>query len=1015
MIFKISVRGLVEFMLRSGSLELAGGRSDEASMAEGARIHRSLQKKEGAGYQAEVPLRIDLPVLASDPDLSVLRLAETTGADEETVTPEEGDGNQEESIDPEGTGGNQEKTAAAEESVAPEENGGNGYTTVLVRLEGRADGIYLRKDEESSQGETNPSKKDSSKKDSLKIDSSTEVLSKTGSSKTRPSNEDPAEDGLSEENPQKKEAGIWTIDEIKTIRGALKPERPEEVHLAQARCYGRIYAEQQGLERIGIRMTYCSRLTGQVWYFYEEWTYEDLDSWFGDLIRSWLPWLGLRLSCRRTAIRTLREMQFPYVYRKGQFDLAAGVYRTIVHGRKLFLQAPTGTGKTLAVLFPSLKALGEGKAERIFYLTAKAVAGRAATEALTLLKERGLNIRSLVISSRDRICPLETVECTPAHCPRADGHYDRVNDALEDLLRRAGEGDVMTAERISECARDHGVCPYELARDAVDFADVIICDYNYIFHPEAAFTTPFDRSLLLIDEAHNLLDRARDMYSASLASREVRTFRRSVRDRQPGLWKSMRGLVRVLGRLEKEAAGDGRGDGQVLAGEDRPERALVLEGWTEEKITKESGTKEIGTQVTSTGEAGTKETGVKEAGTRVTSTGEASTGEAGTEETGAGVISAEETGAAGTPAKEELLSALRETGDAIRWILEQDSKSRALQSAAGIETEGPGRDLLDFYFGISHFQKMLEEIDSHYIVYSTGGGRRRGGRGFELHLFCADPSGRVGSRMASYISTVLFSATFLPIQYYKGLLGGGPEDYEMYAPSSFPPERRKILIVKDVTSRYRDRSADNYERIAGAIGQAAACHPGNYMAFFPSYLFLENVLEAFRGLYGTSDQAPAGISVLAQKPQMTDRERADFLQAFEEARTDRTLVGFCVMGGMFGEGIDLRDDRLIGTFVVGTGIPPVDPGRELLKRYFSDRGRAGYDFAYRFPGMNKVLQAAGRVIRTSTDTGVILLLDGRFGEAVNRGLFPAEWGDPPAVDSGTAARLVGEFWDRQKC
>lgn len=958
MIFKISVRGLVEFMLRSGSLELAGGRSDEASMAEGARIHRSLQKKEGAGYQAEVPLRIDLPVLASDPDLSVLRLAETTGA--------------------------------AEETVAPEENGGDGYTTVLVRLEGRADGIYLRKDEESSQGETNPSKKDSSKKDSLKIDSSTEVLSKTGSSKTRPSNEDPAEDGLSEENPQKKEAGIWTIDEIKTIRGALKPERPEEVHLAQARCYGRIYAEQQGLERIGIRMTYCSRLTGQVWYFYEEWTYEDLDSWFGDLIRGWLPWLGLRLSCRRTAIRTLREMQFPYVYRKGQFDLAAGVYRTIVHGRKLFLQAPTGTGKTLAVLFPSLKALGEGKAERIFYLTAKAVAGRAATEALTLLKERGLNIRSLVISSRDRICPLETVECTPAHCPRAYGHYDRVNDALEDLLRRAGEGDVMTAERISECARDHGVCPYELARDAVDFADVIICDYNYIFHPEAAFTTPFDRSLLLIDEAHNLLDRARDMYSASLSSREVRTFRRSVRDRQPRLWKSMRGLVRVLGRLEKEAAGDGRGDGQVLAGEDRPERALVLEGWTEEKITKESGTKETGTQVTSTGEAGTGETS-------------------------AGVISAGETGTAGTPAKEELLSALRETGNAIRWILEQDSKSRALQSTAGIETEGPGRDLLDFYFGISHFQKMLEEIDSHYIVYSTGGGRRRGGRGFELHLFCADPSGRVGSRMASYISTVLFSATFLPIQYYKGLLGGGPEDYEMYAPSSFPPERRKILIVKDVTSRYRDRSADNYERIAGAIGQAAACHPGNYMAFFPSYLFLENVLEAFRGLYGTSDQAPAGISVLAQKPQMTDRERADFLQAFEEARTDRTLVGFCVMGGMFGEGIDLRDDRLIGTFVVGTGIPPVDPGRELLKRYFSDRGRAGYDFAYRFPGMNKVLQAAGRVIRTSTDTGVILLLDGRFGEAVNRGIFPAEWGDPPAVDSGTAARLVGEFWDRQKC
>jgi Rad3-related DNA helicase len=332
---------------------------------------------------------------------------------------------------------------------------------------------------------------------------------------------------------------------------------------------------------------------------------------------------------------------------------------------------------------------------------------------------------------------------------------------------------------------------------------------------------------------------------------------------------------------------------------------------------------------------------------------------------------------------------------------------------------------------------MLEEMDDHYVVFGTGNaGSRFSGAGFTLHLYCADPSGKLKDCMAKAVSTILFSATFLPIQYYKGLLGGGPEDFEMYARSSFSPARRKVVIVNDVTSRYRNRNAGNYERIARSIAGTVFCRTGNYMAFFPSYVFMESVYEAFCRICGSektalfpdgdrrlAEYSPPGndtqsgdgrrIRVIAQKRRMEEAEKTAFLQAFEEVLPDRYLVGFCVMGGMFGEGIDLRDDRLIGTFVVGTGIPPVDSRREFLRDYFSKKGRDGYDFAYRFPGMNKVLQAAGRVIRTETDRGIVLLMDERFEERANRELFPVEWGCPPAMDSESAAKDVRLFWKEQ--
>ncbi|MDO5133485.1 MAG: ATP-dependent DNA helicase [Eubacteriales bacterium] len=1020
MIFRISVRSLVEFLLRSGSLRHSQSLPDaERTMREGARIHRQLQKKEGSGYQAEVPLRLDLPIgkeigfpLSGDaaenplPENPENRLCGEKESGEDPCAAVKG-------ADP---GANQKRPDRQSPDQTRMEKGEG---TAILRLEGRADGIY-----------------------------------RTGD-------------------------GIWTVDEIKTVFGGIRDmEGPLEVHLAQARCYAYMFAAEKqqdpafSPERIGIRMTYCSQVTEEVRRFYEEMDLPALAEWFRELVEAYLPWFRMRLSFAAARTESIRKLTFPFPYREGQFALAAGVYRTIARGKKLYLQAPTGTGKTLAVLFPALKAVGEGKCGRIFYLTAKTVTGRAALDCLRLLHRNGLCVRIIVLSSRERICPGETVDCRPEHCARAEGHYDRVNDALRRLLEEAASGAPITPGKIAECAREYRVCPYELSLDACGFADIVIGDYNYAFHPRARLARFLEEgssvlseetgaaaqkgSILLIDEAHNLLERGREMYSAELSYTEVRRFRKSVRTVWPSLWKALRGPVHVLRQMETQMT-------FRAGGQDGKELCVLEEG------ADRSGTREA------------------------------------------------------------LAESLRETIRTIRWILEQEDRSHVLYGSAargGIRggvpagnnragdilagdlperavSDGDGSDrnaargsgrksvsggspehacgmqeLLDFYFMISDFSETLEKAEEGYIVFAekeSSGGRR--GRGISLHLFCANPSAQLSARLEKSASAVFFSATFLPIQYYKGLLGGGTEDYEMYARSSFPPGRQKVVIVRDVTSRYRDRNRDNYARIAQGIAEVLACRKGNYMVFFPSFAFLENVRAAFCSLQGMAEmpggalpagadctagqeadvegRPPAGAGctagpeayaeegfseevkrnaraaaeaaveenrpvrycsdsggvLLVQRPGMGDAERAAFLDAFEAGSDpEKPLVGFCVLGGMFGEGIDLREDRLIGSLIVGTGIPPVEPKRELLREYFSREGKNGYDYAYRFPGMNKVLQAAGRVIRTAGDAGVVLLMDGRFQEPANRALFPLEWGKPGVADSREAADLLRQFW-----
>ena len=979
-VLRISVRRLVEFLLRSGSLESRSGPSGEAAMREGARIHRQIQKKGGEGYRAEVPLKLEIPL--NEDGLPVLPVCTETALESELnvsgndrIAPACGMT----ATDSDSSSPESDQTPVCPAPVSGQSPGNGAYghdsprtcagnrdqvpsSDLFLCLEGRADGIF---------------KKDSS--------------------------------------------DIFVVDEIKTVfRGLQEMREPEEVHLAQARCYAYMYAAKEGLDRIGIRMTYCGQVTGEIRFFYEEQSFEELSLWFFSLIRDYGPWIKRKLSFEESAIRTIRAVNFPFPYREGQFDLAAGVYRTIVHGRKLFLQAPTGTGKTLAVLFPALKAVGEGKAEKIFYLTAKNVTGRVALESLRLLYERGLCVRSLELVSKERSCVCDEVDCRSSSCPRADGHYDRINGALRDLLDGAEGGEPITAEKIADCAEKHRVCPYELSLDAADFSDVIICDYNYVFHPRVRLTRFFgdteaagkkNGTILLVDEAHNLLERGREMYSAEISAREVKQFRRSVRDRQPQLWKTLKDLVRVLNGMEKEAAlksapgksapGAGGEICTFLPGELDPGLSTALQRVRDRIrwILEQDRRSEVlyTSFISGAGEyegENKRGKGKTEPDTDGTGTGDA--------ETDADTADINITDIKGKDKKGKNKKENNKTGN-----------SRA--------DTGKTQELLEFYFEITRFHEVLEMLDEHYIVYSVNKPARREGGGFNLHLYCADPSARLQNCEAASVSTICFSATFLPIQYYKGLLGGTGDDFEMYARSSFAPDQREVVIVKDVTSRYRDRRADNYERIARGIRQIAACRPGNYMVYFPSYAFLENVQEAFTRIFGIAagsaegtddlEESREGITLLTQKPRMDDEERVSFLKAFENPRSGCSLIGFCVLGGMFGEGIDLRNDRLIGCLIVGTGIPPVEPRRELLREYFSSRGRNGYDYAYRFPGMNKVLQAAGRVIRTAEDAGVVALMDERFAERENRELFPPEWGIPREADSGGAAVIVSSFWE----
>lgn len=781
-LIRLSVRNLVEFILRSGDLDNRGvGGMQLEAMQRGSQMHRKLQKKAGPSYRAEVPLKMEF--------------AETD------------------------------------------------YTIVL---EGRADGIL---EQETAEG-----------------------------------------------------ARETVLDEIKGVYFDIsKMTEPVMVHLAQAKCYAFIYAAQNHLETIGVRMTYANLDTEEVRYFQLHYAYEELEEWFLELMREYQKWAQFQYDWRKVRQASIKGLEFPFPYRDGQKELVSGVYRTILRRKILLIQAPTGTGKTITTLFPAVRAVGEELGDKIFYLTAKTITASVAKETFELFYEKGYRAKTVQITAKEKLCMMERADCNPVSCPYAKGHFDRINDAVYDLLHQA---DVYTREVLTAQAEKHQVCPFELCLDTASWVDNIICDYNYIFDPRVYLKRFFAEGvrgdyLFLVDEAHNLVERGREMYSASLCKEDFLAVKKQIARRSP----------KLADRLRK--------CNQIMLGYKRACEKFQYH----ENIS-------------------------------------------------------------------EFLYALMQLAGELEVVLQQ-------------EREFDGRDtVLELYFQVRRFLDTSEGLDENYVIYSEHTGER-----FQIRLFCVDPSRNLQERLDKGRSTVFFSATLLPIQYYKSLLSTKEDNYAVYAETVFRPQQQLLLIGSDITSRYTRRGDEEYARMSEYIYLTGMQKKGNYIVFFPSYQMMEDVYEKFLEINKT------GMECMVQTSGMKEADREQFLAAFTAVH-QQSMIAFCVMGGIFGEGIDLKQEQLIGALIVGTGLPQIGNEREILKQFYDRRSGNGFDYAYRYPGMNKVLQAAGRVIRTVSDIGVVVLLDERFLRREYQELFPREWSSFEVCNVGNVARKLRQFWEK---
>lgn len=783
-VIRISVRSLVEFILRGGDLDNRKGSADKEAMLKGSRLHRKIQKSMGSNYQAEVPLK---------------RQSE--------------------------------------------------YDDLIIQVEGRADGIQTGQE-------------------------------------------------------------IVLIDEIKGIyKDVQQLDEPVGVHRAQAMCYAWIYGEQHELDQLCVQLTYANLDTEEIKRFQETFTLEILKEWYTKLLDRYHQWVSYRQNWCERRNASIVQLEFPFPYRDGQRKMVTSVYHSIHAGRQIFIQAPTGVGKTMSTVFPSVRALGEGKADAIFYLTAKTITRTVAREAFEILQNKGLLIQVITLTAKEKLCVLDKPECDPDHCPRARGHFDRVNDAVYELWTKETTYD---RETIGAHAEKWNVCPFEMALDLAVWADAVICDYNYVFDPNVHLKRFFhdnvsEKYLFLIDEAHNLVERGREMYSASVCKEEVLEVKRMVKKRAPKLARALERVNKNLLELKKEC-----------------EHYQILPG--------------------------------------------------------TGAIS---------------LNLLSTMGEMEKYMEETPSH------------EIP-EEVLSFYFSLRDFLYIQEMVDDNYVVYSEHCEDSK----FRLKLFCVNPAGNLSTYLQKGVSTVFFSATLHPLNYYRKLLSVREDDYGIYVDSPFEKEKRKILIGCDVSSRYTRRGYAQYRKIAEYIARTVWQRKGNYMVFFPSYKLMEDICLVYDQEFSVD-----WVQCIRQTSAMNEQEREEFLGQFQIQ--GRTLVGFCVMGGIFSEGIDLMGDRLIGVLVIGTGLPQIGNEREILKNYYDRHEENGFDYAYRYPGMNKVLQAAGRVIRTREDIGIILLLDDRFQDPEYQVLFPHEWSDAEICRLGTVEQQWKEFWgnhpERKSC
>ncbi|WP_342042220.1 ATP-dependent DNA helicase [Bacillus sp. OTU2372] len=668
------------------------------------------------------------------------------------------------------------------------------------------------------------------------------------------------------------------IDEIKSFSQPLEQLVPEgyPVHWAQAKMYAYIVSIDRDLEEIDVQLTYVHVDTEEKKSLIRNYTFSELESFVWDAIKGYFPYAKLLHDHRKKRDESCKELVFPFKsYRDGQRKLAGAVYKTIVDNKNLFAKAPTGIGKTISTLFPAMKAIGEGQLNRVFYLTAKTITRTSAEEAFARIGSCGLIAKTVTITAKDKVCFQEETKCQKEFCEFANGYFDRINEAILDILSNENK---LTREVIESYARKHKVCPFEYSIDLAYSVDAIICDYNYIFDPRVSLKRLLEEqkksTALLVDEAHNLVDRGREMFSASL-------------NKEPFL------------QLKK----DFKGVNQTIY-----DAASNMNAWFIQMKKMNENQKEF---------------------------------------------------------------VLEQLEDA---FLEQ-TRQFAITAEQILQLETSPL-LLETYFMVNQFLKITELLNEHFVIYAE-----KDRNDLKIKLFCIDPSSLLRQMIKGYRAKIFFSATLSPMLYYQDILGGSAGDYSLSIPSPFNEEQVDVF-VKPLSTRYRDRERTRDE-IISVIQSMLKKRPGNHLIFFPSYQYLLAVYERFKQFDGNT-------LTLIQEPGMTEGKREDFLAAFKPNQTE-TLLGFAVLGGVFSEGVDLVGDRLNGVVVIGVGLPQVCFERNIIKDHFSSQGKNGYDYAYVYPGINKVLQAGGRLIRSEQDHGTIVLVDDRFLQRKYQQLLPSEW------------------------
>ncbi len=696
--------------------------------------------------------------------------------------------------------------------------------------------------------------------------------------------------------------GEVILEEIKSTRMDLEliDETTTPAHLAQAKLYAYMYCFANNINKIIVRLTYITVQDHDVKMIDKSLTFKTLERYFIKTMTEYLDWIKVIDQHEEARMKSIAGLNFPFAdYRSNQRELMGHVYRSIMDKDILYAIAPTGIGKTIAVLFSSLKTINVPR-QKIFYLTAKNDGKRVAIDTVDLLEKSGLVAKTCEITAKDSMCLLKERDCDPEVCKYAKGYYNRIYKAIDDIFRNES---LLTKEKIITYGKHHRVCPFELSLDISNYCDIIIADYNYAFDPRAHLIRYFEDTtyepILLVDEAHNLVSRSREMYSATLTNETFQTLLALTKGMKPSPKAEINRILDYFGEVDLE----------------------LLE-----------------------------------------------------------------------------VDFVRKYEVNAMLILQLKKLIRKFDQAFSDERKFPNKNLVTpLYFDLYQFVKINEYYNEQFVFLLEKAGSLT-----SVSIKCLNAAEFILDTAKNRSrSAVFFSATLDPIHYYKTLLSQGKgKDIKMM--SSFPQENLFLVAVDDVSTRYNDRD-NSIDRIVKTIEILCSGKKGNYIVFFPSYVYMNRILDNL-------DLDSSEYDLIIQKREMSLRDRHETIDLFKTA-SDKTQVGFFVMGGVFGESIDLIGDQLSGVLIVGVGLPMIAPFNNVLKSHFDEEFSSGFDFAYTYPGINKVIQAVGRVIRSETDRGVAILLDDRFTTRRYLSLYPKEWNHLEVInDNNELEKKIRKFW-----